>query len=329
MSEANKSVAGKGFESRLSTDEQYQQRDRELQDLFNKLSEINLTEAELLEIMDHAAECYLLLNPLSATDNETERQNVLRFRSWWGIDPEFKETNWQHTVKMVNAYCRLSASFPNVVKNFDSKLLIETILWHDTPEFLYGDMPLDQQNDQAKIIKSQREQQAAEIIRDNSRLGQEAYKILNSYEERQTKESKLVKIIDILAGVNSYYELLMRALPNNETAFSEGFQQKVHKFAEYINQHELVSLHSRSGGLIDSLGKDLGYDINDEHDRELDNFIYCLEANVNRYNNFPWDLQLDIGKPDFSASLKNSTSLSVSQERFDLFYEPPESGRNA
>ena len=195
------------FERRIRDCETEQSRMKDLKILHEKLDCFSLSDESKMGILEHAHETWLMLNPLSATDNEEEKQNVIRFRSCQKYNPNFVETNWQHTMLMIDGLIGMVNLFPDVINDLDCVKILKQILWHDTTEFNDGDIEaLDQKNDGMIDEKKRREILATSIIREHSRLGEEAVELLYEYEKRETKESKITKILDILSGNRSYYD---------------------------------------------------------------------------------------------------------------------------
>lgn len=310
------------FEARIKTPEQAEKREEQLDVFLKLIHKLPISTDEFCDVMDHASEAYLLLNPLSSSDDENEKQNVVRFKPQQKISPEFQETNWQHTMKMVRIYANLAESFPNVMGKFNTVQAIKMILWHDTPEFLDGDLAITEQNDESRKEKKRREDTAREVIKNSSRLGAEAYEIMGDYEARKIKESRLVKILDILSGINSYYDMLTKYIPDSEEGFAEVVNMPVYKFAEQLVIGEYDQSKKRYNPVIHSLKTDLGYDFDDDSDLELDNFFYCLDLSFHSYNQVHIDLQLSIDKEDFRERMMKCAGFNnpfFNPEKFDIF----------
>lgn len=208
---------------------------QDIKQLSELIERTDLIDSEREEIYEHAFEAWTYINPNSDRFSESTKRNVYRYQSVdSGFSDEFYETNWDHSCKMINGYTNLERHFPDATKDLDSAKIIKMILWHDAPEFLYGDMSVYQQTNDAKQAKVQRENEAIEAIKSSSYLGDEIGEILEEYEIRESKEAVLVKVIDILAGQDSYINLLYDHIPSKSAEIESLTGLKYTDYLKYL-----------------------------------------------------------------------------------------------
>ncbi|MCL2174165.1 HD domain-containing protein [Candidatus Saccharibacteria bacterium] len=211
-----------------------EQRDRDVTELIQLLDQIPLEADQQEEILHHAKQAWRFLNPSSGIfKSDDESNKVRRYRTRENSFFDDFETNWDHTCKMITVYTNLCRLFPELMDaNFDHAHALKMILWHDAPEYWGGDVPINQQDDAARTLKDDNEriamdnikggpppaswdEEACKVYEEAYQIGDEAYQIIDEYKERETKTAILVKVIDILAGRDSFAKALCRYMPEN------------------------------------------------------------------------------------------------------------------
>ncbi|MCL2110229.1 HD domain-containing protein [Microgenomates group bacterium] len=335
--EANKNQA-RGFEVYIKTPQEEAARQADLAKLSALLPPLDLAPDEYTEILDHARETWILSNPHSGIFEGNAKQNPQRFRSPEnGFAQEHHESNWDHSCKMILCYVNSSRYFPEAMGHFDRETVLKTILWHDTPEFLYGDIPIDQQTPELRQLKLERELEAMTKIINTSRLGSQAEIILEQYEKRETKEAILVKILDILSGQHSFVEALFACLPATSEDIKVATGMNTLEYMAYLFHNQLVRQREvfdrwnirlmRQFGLNDyqpmtpevkkqtrsKMGRSdfkklyrllQQAEMIGDSDNPLSPLFYTLAQNHHRYDRFIMELQHCIDHPDFAPKLK-------------------------
>jgi 5'-deoxynucleotidase YfbR-like HD superfamily hydrolase len=297
---------------------------------------------------EHALEAWRYLNPRSDMFTQETQANVFRYQNHENGFFEEYETNWEHTLRMTQAYANLCQYFPEIMNEFEHETVLKIILWHDTPEFLYGDMPISQQTESKKLLKTEREAEAiAEIITASS-LDMEVGKIFEEYERRELKEAVLVKVIDVIAGYSSFADLLCRFIPatSDEITLRTGmsgleytnylFNVQFEKVSQIFLEWETKLMRFfRLGEYAPEMGDDWHQQNKTSVNRALlladdDNpaslFFYALEYEQFRHRDLIYGIQFDLDRPDFrqrlEASMKRADFGRLGD--FDLFGDPVE-----
>lgn len=109
------------------------------------------------------------------------------------------ETDADHIVKLCYL---LLVIFPHLEKNYDYGKALLLSLFHDLPEALSGDVPLSAQirYPELKALKKEKEEAAIKTIRNllPPPLNQQVYELFAEYENAQTAEAELIKVLDKL-----------------------------------------------------------------------------------------------------------------------------------
>ena len=243
------------MEHLIQTQGELEEREKDLDELSGLWAELDLTRDEQEELRAKTKTLWPLLNSLRGDENS------IRFAKWRervkSVNPNFQESNWKHSVVMVEKMGEMKRLFPELWKQLklDSKRMVLMIMVHDVAEFLYGDMEaMDQVEGDNIQIKKDREAEAAlliaknlsrERVRQNEEdWGEEFKEILNEYEDRETLGAAMVKMLDVLSGDETFEREVMQCLADNreilqdeemELALERNYQVNSQKRREYLD----------------------------------------------------------------------------------------------
>jgi len=210
-----------GFEDRIKTDEDREKRDGDILKLREILGGgLQLSSEDLEDVLSHAIEAWLILNPLSYHDKQ-EQLKVVRFKDWGETikNPNVLETNWDHVLLIFKGFIKLNKIFPQLSEILNVPNLLKTFIWHDATEYLDGDVDSIRQ-DQIGVQKdkARSEETARNKIKKTAQHGKEAYDLLMDYEGlgESTLEARLAKALDILASNHTFYAHVVEHLASQE-----------------------------------------------------------------------------------------------------------------
>lgn len=166
---------------------------------------------------------YFIKNPSDWFKFKKEFSKIMR---WGDLREEIKpkESDFEHVLEMYQISRELREKFPDEFKNIDIDKFLVMIGLHDIGELNKdGDVPATEKHENIGLNKDieRREKitsyKVLKGIKDKE-LRFKLTKILAEYEQRQSKEAKLVKMIDIVQASRKYSNKVLPKLKSQDLA---------------------------------------------------------------------------------------------------------------